>query len=90
MLQVAFRSSRFHDELEGDTDTVVCHTGPLIDVDMSDIQRAYDTNVFSTIRMAKAVIPHMAARRKGTIVIIGSITSQMYVSIHFVGFEGSS
>ncbi|OJT15605.1 NADPH-dependent 1-acyldihydroxyacetone phosphate reductase [Trametes pubescens] len=51
---------------------VLC-TGPVIDIPMDEIQRAYDANVFSIIRMCKAVIPHMAARKSGTIVNISSI-----------------
>ena len=39
--------------------------------------RIYDTNVFSVIRMAKAVIPHMASRKRGTIVNIGSIGADL-------------
>ena len=46
---------------------------------MQDIIRVYDTNVFAVIRMAKAVIPHMASRRRGTIVNISSIDGEMYV-----------
>ena len=53
--------------------------GPMIDVSMDVIQKAYDANVFSVIRMCKAVIPHMAARKSGTIVNISSI--QAYMSV---------
>ena len=51
----------------------------MIDVSMDVIQKAYDANVFSVIRMCKAVIPHMAARKSGTIVNISSI--QAYMSV---------
>ena len=47
---------------------------------MDVIERTYDTNVFSIIRMCKAVIPHMASRKSGTIVNISSIGALMYVS----------
>ncbi|PIL32459.1 hypothetical protein GSI_05161 [Ganoderma sinense ZZ0214-1] len=40
---------------------------------MDEIMRSFDTNVFATIRTAKAVIPHMAARKRGTVVNVGSI-----------------
>ena len=46
---------------------------------MKTIEQAYDTNVFSIIRMCKAVIPHMAARKSGTIVNISSVTAYLYV-----------
>ena len=54
--------------------------GPVIEVPMDVIERTFDTNVFSIIRMCKAVIPHMAARKTGTIVNISSVTARVYVS----------
>ncbi|KAI0800692.1 NAD-P-binding protein [Fomes fomentarius] len=51
----------------------ISNSGALIDVDIEEFKRIYDTNVFAVIRMAKAVIPHMASRKRGTIVNIGSI-----------------
>lgn len=60
---------------------LTCMTlGPVIEVPMDVIERTFDTNVFSIIRMCKAVIPHMAARKTGTIVNISSVTARMYVS----------
>ncbi|PIL27874.1 hypothetical protein GSI_09996 [Ganoderma sinense ZZ0214-1] len=57
-------------------DTVLKRSiGPVIEVPMDVIERAYDTNVFSIIRMCKAAIPHMAARKSGTIVNISSVTA---------------
>ena len=55
-------------------------TGPVIEVPMDVVERAYDTNVFSIVRMCKAVIPHMAARKTGTVVNISSLTACMCVS----------
>lgn len=55
------------------------YAGALIDVDIEEFKRVYDTNVFAVIRMAKAVIPHMASRKRGTIVNIGSIAGDMWV-----------
>ncbi len=49
-------------------------SAPVIDVEMEEIMRIFDTNVFATIRTAKAVIPHMAARKRGTVVNVGSIS----------------
>ena len=54
---------------------------PVIDVSMAEIIQIYDTNVFSVLRMAKAVIPHMAARKSGTIVNIGSIGGEVCVGL---------
>ena len=53
--------------------------GALIDQDIGDVQRAFDTNVFGMWRMAKAVIPEMAKRRSGLIVNIGSSVGEVYV-----------
>ena len=57
--------------------------GPVIDVPMDVVQKAYDANVFSVIRMCKAVIPHMAKRKSGTIVQISSVGAHMYVKSIF-------
>lgn len=54
-------------------------TGPLADIPMNQFVDAYDTNVFGPVRVAKAVIPHMAAKRSGTIVNIGSVVGEAYV-----------
>ncbi|TBU25344.1 NAD-P-binding protein [Dichomitus squalens] len=63
---------------EGQIDILVNNAGastssPLIDVDMDDIVRIFETNVFATIRTARAVIPHMTSRKRGTIVNVGSV-----------------
>lgn len=51
--------------------------GPIAEVDIERIKQTFDTNVFGIIRTAKAVIPHMAARKSGTIVNIGSVVGEM-------------
>ena len=48
-------------------------------MDDERIQRAFDTNVFGVVRTSRAVIPHMAARKSGTIVNIGSFVGELYV-----------
>ena len=53
--------------------------GPVTDVPMDVIKKAYDANVFSVIRMCQTVVPHMAERKTGTIVQISSIGAYMYV-----------
>ncbi|KAH9920523.1 oxidoreductase [Epithele typhae] len=80
-------------EKEGRVDVLVNNAGtlsvgPVIDVPMDIIERTYDTNVFSIIRMCKAVIPHMAARKSGTIVNISSVGA--YFATPWGGIYGST
>ncbi|TFK88666.1 NAD-P-binding protein [Polyporus arcularius HHB13444] len=66
---------------------VTC-TGPVIDLDDARIQQTFDTNVFGTIRTSRAVIPHMAARKSGTIVNIGSFVGEL--TMPFAGVYSAS
>jgi 1-acylglycerone phosphate reductase len=45
---------------------------PLLDADIDEVKRVYDTNVFGTIRAIQAFAPMLIAA-KGTIINIGSI-----------------
>ncbi|GAA0165170.1 reductase [Lithospermum erythrorhizon] len=49
--------------------------GPLAELPLSAIQKTFDTNVFGSMRLIQAVVPHMAARKKGKIVNIGSVSA---------------
>ncbi|PCH34060.1 oxidoreductase [Wolfiporia cocos MD-104 SS10] len=69
-------------EREGKIDILVNNagvacTGPLAEMPMDRLIGTYDANVFSVLRMVRAVFPHMATRKKGTIVNIGSIGGEI-------------
>ncbi|XP_020210509.1 short-chain dehydrogenase PC-15 [Cajanus cajan] len=49
--------------------------GPLAEVPLSSIQNTFDTNVFGSLRMVQAVAPHMATKKRGKIVNIGSVAA---------------
>ena len=51
--------------------------GPLESFGMERIRRQFDTNVIGLLEVTKAVLPHMRARRSGTIVNVSSIGGQM-------------
>jgi NADP-dependent 3-hydroxy acid dehydrogenase YdfG len=50
-----------------------------VDTTPEQATKVFDTNVVAALRMARTVLPHMAARRSGTIVNIGSVAGEMCV-----------
>jgi NAD(P)-dependent dehydrogenase (short-subunit alcohol dehydrogenase family) len=52
--------------------------GPTLELPLEQVQAAFDTNVFSVLRVNRAVLPHMAARKRGMFVTIGSVVAQRY------------
>ena len=44
------------------------------DLEDEDWQRQFDTNVFGTIKVTRAVLPYMRRRREGTVVVVSSLT----------------
>ena len=47
--------------------------GPLLEAPIDDLERLFQTNVIGLISVTQAVFPHMARRRSGRIVNIGSV-----------------
>jgi len=68
-------------ENEGKIDIVVNNAGigcygPTLELPLEQVQTAFNTNVFSILRINRAVLPHMAARKRGMLITIGSIVAQ--------------
>ena len=53
--------------------------GAVLDSTVDQIRTAFETNTISVFRVSKAVAYHMARRKQGTIVVIGSIAGLLYV-----------
>ncbi|KAJ3555495.1 hypothetical protein NM688_g2545 [Phlebia brevispora] len=51
--------------------------GPLVDTPVDVIQNVFNANTFSVMRMVQAVFPHMAARKSGEVVNVGSISGEL-------------
>jgi NAD(P)-dependent dehydrogenase (short-subunit alcohol dehydrogenase family) len=48
-------------------------TGPLADVPMQRVRHLFEVNVFGTLTITQAILPKMAARGNGRIIIVSSI-----------------
>lgn len=78
---------------EGRIDAVVNNAGLVLsgaveDTSLEEVRREFETNVFGSIRVAKAVLPGMRERRAGVIVNIGSLAGK--VGMPFQGLYSSS
>ena len=58
------------------------------DADDDEVRRQFDTNVFGTLRVIRAVLPAMRERKSGTIVNVSSLTG--LVVPPYAGFYGAS
>ena len=61
--------------------------GPTLELPLEQVQAAFDTNVFSVLRVNRAVLPHMAARKQGMFITIGSIVAQWYAHLYLSLFH---
>ena len=52
-------------------------TGPMADVPMARVRHLFEVNVFGTLAITQAVLPKMAARGSGRIIIVSSIAGVM-------------
>jgi NAD(P)-dependent dehydrogenase (short-subunit alcohol dehydrogenase family) len=62
--------------------------GAIEDTSLAEARRQLETNFFGPVRVVQAVLPHMRARRSGTIINIGSIAG--LVALPFQGFYSAS
>ncbi|KAG5040461.1 hypothetical protein JHK85_012937 [Glycine max] len=58
-------------------------TGPLAELPLDAIRKAWEINTLGQLRMTQHVVPHMAMRRSGSIVNVGSVVG--YVSTPWAG-----
>ncbi|KAG1672507.1 hypothetical protein FOA52_002816 [Chlamydomonas sp. UWO 241] len=62
--------------------------GPLAEVNLGTARAAFETNVVGLLAVVQAVVPHMAAARRGRIVNVGSVVG--YVPAPFAGVYAAS
>ncbi|KAF9512412.1 hypothetical protein BS47DRAFT_1297739 [Hydnum rufescens UP504] len=48
---------------------------PVLDVSLETAEKTFQTNVFGVLRTQRAVVPHMAERKSGLVINVGSISA---------------
>jgi 1-acylglycerone phosphate reductase len=61
---------------------LISSQGPTLELPLEQVQAAFETNVFSVLRINREVLPHMAARKRGMFITIGSIVAQWYAHLY--------
>ena len=61
---------------------------PVADASMESWRRIFDVNLFGSVQLSQAVIPHMRARRAGSIVMVNSMSVRI-IEPHFGGYAAS-
>ena len=62
--------------------------GSILDIDMKDVKKCYDVNVFYNFDIIKIVLNNMLKKDKGKIIVISSMLSN--IPLPFFGIYGSS
>jgi len=78
---------------EGRIDALVCCAGvslagPVEDTTVEEAQRHFDVNFFGSVRTIRAVLPIMRSRRRGRIVVIGSIGG--LIGLPYLGYYSAT
>jgi len=67
-------------DTEGRIDILINNAGllcvaPVLDVSLETAEKTFQTNVFGVLRTQRAVVPHMAERKSGLVINVGSVTA---------------